>query len=173
MFRVEDRSNGEFIGRAGNRPEAGTEQVEIAYALRSDRWGYGLGTELARALWEHAARSSLTALVGDVLPENIASQRILQRLGMSFVKEHRYTDGLMVRRFEGRPAVPRLRRASARDQSSQMPQLTQTRAATRRHNEVVEQLEPEQLRRRGELPRDLQVLCAGGAVTRGMVVHQD
>ncbi|MHB8509512.1 MAG: GNAT family N-acetyltransferase [Candidatus Dormibacteria bacterium] len=106
LFRVEDRLTGEFIGRAGNRPEAGTEQIEIAYALRSDRWGIGLGTEMARLLWEHAARLDVTVLVGDVLVGNIASQRILQGLGMSVVKEYAYpADGMMVRRFEGRPRL--------------------------------------------------------------------
>jgi RimJ/RimL family protein N-acetyltransferase len=105
MFRVEDKTTGEFIGRGGIRPEAATGQIEIAYALRSDRWGIGLGTEVGQALWGHAAGSGLTTLVGDVLGDNVASQRILNGLGMSFIKEHRYADGAIVLTFEGRPAA--------------------------------------------------------------------
>jgi RimJ/RimL family protein N-acetyltransferase len=104
MFRVEHKTTAEFIGRGGIRPGVGTAQNEIAFALRSDLWGNGLGTELGHALWEHAAVSGLTTLVGDVLRGNIASQRILRGLGMAFIKEQPYADGSMVLRFEGRPA---------------------------------------------------------------------
>ena len=105
MFHVEHKTTGEFIGRGGIRPEAGTGQNEIAFALRSDRWGSGLGTELGQALWEHAARSGLTTVVGDVLSGNVASERILKGLGMKFIKEHPYADGTMVLRYEGRPTA--------------------------------------------------------------------
>jgi RimJ/RimL family protein N-acetyltransferase len=105
MFRVEYKTTGDFIGRGGIRPEAGTGQNEIVFALRSDHWGSGLGTELGQALWEHAARSGLTALVGDVLRGNVASQRILKGLGMAFIREQPYVDGTIVLRFEGRPAA--------------------------------------------------------------------
>ncbi len=105
IFRIADVATGDFVGRAGLRPEAETGLPEITYAIRRDLWGIGLGTEVAQALWRHAARSGITHLLGDVLPGNRASRRILTGLGMRIIGQQRHSDGAIVLRFEGTPAA--------------------------------------------------------------------
>jgi len=62
----------------------GKPEIEPAYFL-TDYWGGGLATEIASALlgvaWTHLGLSSL---VGCAVVANLASQRVLQKVGFSF-----------------------------------------------------------------------------------------
>jgi [ribosomal protein S5]-alanine N-acetyltransferase len=78
-------SDGTFIGRAGWSPwEEST--LEIGYAIKPQFWNNGYGSEAVRALvaWGQAHRPQDT-LVGFALPNNDASRRILEKVGMEFV----------------------------------------------------------------------------------------
>nr|WP_221136832.1 GNAT family N-acetyltransferase [Rhizobium lentis] len=74
--------DGSFIGRAGIS-RFRREEFELGYSLREDAWGKGLATEAASALagwfFEKQFASSLIAFTH---PENIASQRVLKKIGM-------------------------------------------------------------------------------------------
>ena len=93
MFWIGLRATREFVGRAGIRPARHSNEYELAYAIRREHWARGLGTEAAGALRDHALRSGLTRWSADVLIENVASQRILERLGLLRVGEGRSPDG--------------------------------------------------------------------------------
>lgn len=61
-----------------------TDETEVAYLLSKDVWGQGYATEGARASVEWGFSTlDLTEIVGIVHPENVASQRVLEKLGMS------------------------------------------------------------------------------------------
>ncbi|KLL11029.1 MULTISPECIES: GNAT family N-acetyltransferase [Protofrankia] len=67
MWAAEDRSSGEFVGRAGlYRPE-GWPGIEAAWTIRRDRWGQGLATEA----------------VSLIHPDNAASIRVAAKLGLT------------------------------------------------------------------------------------------
>jgi ribosomal-protein-alanine N-acetyltransferase len=77
----------EFIGRAGliyfnyndKQPD-----LEVAYALLPEYWGKGYATELTKALIIWAFQNfSINKLIAVVDPENIASQKVLIKSGMS------------------------------------------------------------------------------------------
>lgn len=78
---------GRFLGRAGIRHLAieGESEIELAYALLVDYWGRGLATEIARTLlgmaWTHLGLPGLVSWTGIT---NVASQRVMQKVGFSF-----------------------------------------------------------------------------------------
>ncbi|WP_237216322.1 GNAT family N-acetyltransferase [Falsiroseomonas oryziterrae] len=83
-WAVEDRATGALIGHLGLRllPELGGE-TEVLYLLDSTAWGRGLATEGALAARDEAfGRLGIARLVGYAMEANIASRRVLEKIGM-------------------------------------------------------------------------------------------
>jgi RimJ/RimL family protein N-acetyltransferase len=84
MFAVLDRLTGRFLGRAGQKHWEQFDETEVGWALRRDAWGQGYATEAVGACLDWGFESLdalyLTAMIH---PENEASIRLAQRLGMS------------------------------------------------------------------------------------------
>jgi [ribosomal protein S5]-alanine N-acetyltransferase len=84
------KSSGELIGDCGiTRQEVEGEHLyEIGYHLRRDLWRQGLATEAAVACrnwgFQHLKADRLISLIR---PENIPSQRVAERNGMTLWKE--------------------------------------------------------------------------------------
>jgi len=82
-FAIEDRGTGEVIGFCGIKyiPEIGLP--EIGYRLVRSYWGRGLCTEAARACVDYARNDlEIGKLVALIIPENAASIRVAEKLGM-------------------------------------------------------------------------------------------
>lgn len=90
-----------FVGLNHIGPEATeitTDEVEIGWWLSPDLWGRGLATEGALALRDEAfGRVGLERIIGRYHPENVASGRIMQRLGMSHERDATGRHGDLVR----------------------------------------------------------------------------
>jgi RimJ/RimL family protein N-acetyltransferase len=85
VWAVELRESAGYTGHAELKPRAGEAGLELVYLLARSAWGRGLGTELARALRDHALESlRCTRVIATLHPDNEASQRVLQRLGFGF-----------------------------------------------------------------------------------------
>jgi RimJ/RimL family protein N-acetyltransferase len=87
VFAAETKADGRFIGFIGlaiPRFEAHfTPCVEIGWRLRADVWGQGLATEGAKRVLELGfGAANLTQIVAMTTLENIASQRVMQKIGM-------------------------------------------------------------------------------------------
>lgn len=68
---------GRVIGKAGF-----WKLPEVGYILQPDAWGLGLAREAVGAVVDHVFTKNLTdAVTADVDPQNIASFRLLERLG--------------------------------------------------------------------------------------------
>jgi ribosomal-protein-alanine N-acetyltransferase len=90
-WAVEPRGKGELIGWNGLQFLPETDEVEVGYLLSKAYWGQGLATEGARAGLQYGFEVlGLDQIIGLVHPENRASQRVLEKLGMSFVDRSRY-----------------------------------------------------------------------------------
>jgi ribosomal-protein-alanine N-acetyltransferase len=79
------KETGGLIGRCGLLPWEidGAREVEIAYLLDKLFWHQGLATEAARGLLEYGfEKLRLSRLICMMAPENRASQRVAQRIGM-------------------------------------------------------------------------------------------
>lgn len=76
------------IGYCGVRPLPQTSELEIAFALRQDCWNLGYATEAAMASIDAAFNHlSIESIVATVYPENQASRRVLEKLGLTFERE--------------------------------------------------------------------------------------
>lgn len=71
--------------------------VEIEFFLLPHAWGRGIATEAATAVRDDAfERAGLLELLGRFRVENTPSGHVLEKLGFSFVREHRFPDGAVV-----------------------------------------------------------------------------
>ena len=59
-------------------------EVEVAYQFARAAWGKGYATEAARALLDHGFGAlGLTRVIGITSPQNLASRRVLEKIGMA------------------------------------------------------------------------------------------
>ncbi len=91
------------IGYCGLRPvsiEPGS--LELMYALTPDHWGHGLATEAARACvdWGYR-RLDPNAVIALARAENLASHRVLEKLGLRYIAmtDRYYRDRLRLYRL--------------------------------------------------------------------------
>ena len=79
------KGSGEFIGWSGVKhfPEYG--EYDIGYRFSERYWGMGYATESARAVLAYA-RKHLAGerVVGKAMPENVASVRVLEKIGLVY-----------------------------------------------------------------------------------------
>jgi RimJ/RimL family protein N-acetyltransferase len=87
MWAVILKGTGRMIGWCGLIYLDETPEVEVGYGVAKPFWGQGLMTEAARASlrygFEHAG---LERIVAVAMPENTASRRIMEKLGMHYEK---------------------------------------------------------------------------------------
>jgi len=87
-WAVERRAEPGLIGWCGltHLPETG--QDEVAYLFGRAYWGRGYASEAARASLEFGfAQRDLKQIIGLTHPENVASQNVLKKLGLTFVDQ--------------------------------------------------------------------------------------
>lgn len=91
------KSTGEQIGMAGLKYLEELGEVDVAYRLMPTHWGHGYATEAALAsvrfgfdnlrLKSAAGRiRRVRTIIGLVMPENIASARVLEKTGLRYVE---------------------------------------------------------------------------------------
>jgi RimJ/RimL family protein N-acetyltransferase len=89
------KETGSVIGFAGLKFLDDLKEVDIGYRLLPAHWGLGLATEAARAVLDYGFRKlHLEEIIGLADPANVASVRVLEKLGLSFdrIMEYRGTD---------------------------------------------------------------------------------
>ena len=85
FLAVTERDGGALVGDAGLHPLG--DDIELGYTLARGAWGRGYATELGRALLAYAFDVLGAArVVAQVEPENTASRRVLEKLGMREVE---------------------------------------------------------------------------------------
>lgn len=90
------KETNEFIGRCGLLPWKIEErqEVEVAYLLGKKFWGQGLATEAALGIVQYAfGYLKLSRLICLIDPENLASIKVAQRIGMHFEQKVDGVDG--------------------------------------------------------------------------------
>jgi RimJ/RimL family protein N-acetyltransferase len=89
--------DGSFAGWFHLRPNERVfpGELEIGYRLRREFWGRGLATEGARKLLETAFRDlRLNYVMATALEANLASRRVMEKLGMPFESRFVYPEHL-------------------------------------------------------------------------------
>ncbi|HJU58052.1 MAG TPA: GNAT family N-acetyltransferase [Actinomycetota bacterium] len=90
LLIVEERATGEFLGTAGPTVQVveGMEEVELGWHTRPGRKGEGIAPEAAAAARDWAfANLGVDHLIALVRPENLASARVAEKLGMGVDRE--------------------------------------------------------------------------------------
>jgi [ribosomal protein S5]-alanine N-acetyltransferase len=83
QFGVCERSSGNLFGYCGLKPLDDTEEIEIYYGFLRDAWGRGYATESATAVLRFGfEEAGLERIAGCTHPENFASQKVLQNIGL-------------------------------------------------------------------------------------------
>ena len=85
---VEHRETGEFMGFTGLKYLNDLKRVDIGFRFAQKWWGKGYATESALPFLEFGFETlNLPEIIAMVLPENKASIRVLEKLGLTFEQE--------------------------------------------------------------------------------------
>jgi len=85
LWATVHKESGKFIGRCGLLPWEidRTLEIEIAYLLNKDFWHQGFASEAAKGIMSYGfEKLYLTRLICMMHPENVASQKVAERIGM-------------------------------------------------------------------------------------------
>jgi RimJ/RimL family protein N-acetyltransferase len=90
---VFEKATGKFLGWCGVWRLAETNELEIGYAIAKHFWNRGYATEAAEIFLQYAFENikpdKITAVAE---PENTASLRVMEKLGMKFIKIGEFYD---------------------------------------------------------------------------------
>jgi ribosomal-protein-alanine N-acetyltransferase len=93
VWAVRSKQTPSLMGFCGLHHLDGTNEVEVGYRLAREHWGKGFATEAARASLRYGFEElKLNRIAAVVHPENIASQRVLEKLGLKYEKDARFYD---------------------------------------------------------------------------------
>ncbi len=79
------RKDGTYLGWCGLVFFPETNEVDLGYRFKKKYWGQGYATEASRACLEYGFKTlKLETIIGKSMPDNIASIKVLQKMGMTF-----------------------------------------------------------------------------------------
>jgi ribosomal-protein-alanine N-acetyltransferase len=91
LWAVVDKASNALIGFCGLQYLDNTAEIEVGYRLARQFWGLGYATEAAAATLRYAFEVlGLDRIVAVVQPENFASQSVIEKIGLRYVKEARF-----------------------------------------------------------------------------------
>lgn len=97
LWAMAFKDNDEAIGDCGLVRHAvdGAMETDIGWHVLRVHWGQGYATEAAAACRDYAfAQVGVERLVAQIHPENYASRRVAEKLGMRLLKEYQHARGL-------------------------------------------------------------------------------
>lgn len=95
MCALVERSTGKVVGFCGLVHPSGLAEAEIKYALLQSHWGQGLASEAVPELLAYgASEHGLNRVIATVAPENFASRRVLEKVGMILFGERQHSGGI-------------------------------------------------------------------------------
>lgn len=90
VWILRSKVDGMLVGRSALRHADvdGNDETEIGYALMPEYWGLGLATEVSRAMLQIAfERLGLAEVVAFISPGNLASRRVVEKIGGSYERD--------------------------------------------------------------------------------------
>ncbi|MBK8982605.1 MAG: GNAT family N-acetyltransferase [Ignavibacteria bacterium] len=87
MYAVINKTTGELTGQCGLNFIKSLNEVEIAYLFEKGSWGKGYATEISKEVLNFGfSRIGLTKIIALAYPENIASIKVINKIGLKFEK---------------------------------------------------------------------------------------
>lgn len=100
MSVIELQTSGVVIGFAGLVHPGGQETAELKYTFLKEYWGQGFATEMARGMIDYGQRAfGLKEIIATIDPENLASQRVMAKVGMIHAETVDNEDGTFTELF--------------------------------------------------------------------------
>ena len=91
MWGIVLKDTGVLIGHCGLQRLENGDEIEVYYLLDKPYWNRGIATEAASAVLRFGASRGLTKIVAVAFPDNLASQRVMEKIGMTFAgRAHHY-----------------------------------------------------------------------------------
>ena len=89
-----ERSTDQLVGRIGSHVTLveGVLEVELAWAVHPDHWGQGYAAELAAPARDLVFSRGVRSVVAFTLPDNTASRRVMEKLGMTYERDIVHAD---------------------------------------------------------------------------------
>lgn len=89
-----EKESEEFIGWLMLKKYKYSDDKELGYRLMKKYWGRGYATEMSPKLIDYGFhKKGLTKIVAITHPENIASQKVLKKAGMKYIKTIPFKEG--------------------------------------------------------------------------------
>jgi RimJ/RimL family protein N-acetyltransferase len=90
-WAVIQKSTGKFIGWCGLKYSATTDDVDIGFRFFKATWNQGYATEAAKKCIQLGFdKFGIKRIVGRAMVDNIASIKVLEKLGLTFLKEFNF-----------------------------------------------------------------------------------
>lgn len=87
-WAMHKKDNMEFIGWCGLKHLPEKDEIDLGYRLLKKEWGKGFASEAAQHTLEYGFNKlNLSLITGKAHKKNIASLKILEKLGMNFIRE--------------------------------------------------------------------------------------
>jgi RimJ/RimL family protein N-acetyltransferase len=87
IFEILEGEDDEVVGGIGfHRPPGVEGAVEVGYGIVSSRWNQGICTDALRVIVAFARDSGALRVEARSLPNNIASRRVMEKVGLNFVE---------------------------------------------------------------------------------------
>lgn len=88
IWAVIENSSANAIGYCGLRYLNELDEVEVLYGLAKAYWGQGITTQAAKAAISYGFNVvKLDKIIAMVLPDNIASTRVIEKAGLQYQKQ--------------------------------------------------------------------------------------
>ena len=85
------KETGELIGSGGLVYNPDKDSWIIGYNLRADQWGNGYAVEAIQGIIDHVSKvRNVRAIEGRFAVENYKSKRVMEKLGMHYLKDSEY-----------------------------------------------------------------------------------
>ncbi len=85
------KSTGELIGSGGLVYHSDRDIWNVGYNLRADQWGHEYALEAIRGIIDYVSRTrKIRAIEGEFAAENYKSGRVMEKLGMHFLRDSEY-----------------------------------------------------------------------------------
>jgi len=96
IWKTFTQDTDEFVGWFLLRPnKEKPSEVEIGWRLKQKFWGKGYGTEGATIFCNHALnQNGINKVYAIAMPENKGSRRIMEKIGLKYVKTYFHQDPL-------------------------------------------------------------------------------
>lgn len=86
------KDTGELIGQGGLVYHEDLDAWTVGYNLRKEYWGQGLVPEAIQAIIDCVDKEKgIRAIVGEFAKDNIKSKRVMEKLGMTYLKDAQYS----------------------------------------------------------------------------------